>query len=765
MKSCISKFKYYIIGLIALLCFAVGGIYALPNGAKADVGTTVNLEYVSPGSDMEYYELTSPKDACLWDTGVAIIMGDNTLHVYTANGYQTVSFSNVIYQVKKYGDELIVSSDLGLDKIDLSDLSKTQLLDKNGDEISGLYFDFNSNYLVTSSDNTISIYSIDSEGAFVFSNKNEANTYESTRISIDDINNVFYINDLNEPKIYKSNVTNFGVEPTAIVTAVPNAMDVTNEYLFYALGNKIYRVNLDKGSTDEFIPQSQYDLGKLTMPNGIFVKGDGKLIITDKSVGAVQEFEIDDSKATPTLNFTGFAIAKGLSAYNRILNTVSEIEKFDDVIVTLDSQNLTVIKNGKFNKIAFSDARLNFTPNALAVCKDGTLLTDGETIKLLGYAKELDVTIALPNLSSTNKVKDLYYQSGYFYAVTLDDVGTASVYKINEKSKAVSLCFTETTVVNPLIAVDVFENIYFSNDGDVYLHPAKTDYEKVQTAIVSFTSPTEITVDLEGKIYAMFSDGKVQIFDGVISDYALQTLVTGSALDFAFDVNEGKIYLVFNGEEVILSTLTDETVNPLSYDNAPNNLFEPKAYISDYTFDVSVPSSRFIAVDVNIYYLPKLTKTDKFAILESQTAKRIAVGTEISPISKLLVDNVEFYRVVIDGTEGYIPVNFTTDKFYAPPINKDYTVNKVSNTTVYSNDLLETEIDTLLDGESVRVLDIANGVARIEYFDGTEWKLGFISSSAIVTPPNTAIRNVLIIIIVLTSITSTALFFILRKKS
>ncbi len=784
MKSFISKFKYYILAIVACVFLSTGLFGVTLNTASADnTSESVNTEIYSPNTAMEYYALTAPKDAFLWDDKAAIIMENSKIHVYDGTAYTEISLGDTIVttQVKKMGDNLVVASLTGLYYINLADYSdKDNLKNSSNVNIGGHYFDFNDDFIVTSGNNTISIYKREG-GQIVFdplNNQNNTIQYDNSRICITKTNDVFYNdrNAQNDIVLYKSNVNNFGTNKEEIVKGQVTAMTVVGDYLYYALNNKFYRVSVNGGEGVELTiqketnePENGYELGGLTTPNGVFAKQDGekvKLIITDSGRAAVQEFEVDVTDPTsPTLSFTGFAIAKNKTAYNRIEKEVSIIEKRGDTILTVAGNILTVIKNGKYEKHALDGAITR-----ACIGDESAVITDGNKIQISPVVEVKDIAFTdavITGFTNGSKITDIYYQSGKYYAVAFNGDGKMA-YVFDEQGKGeIAFNWTKDSE-NLLISSDVFGNVYISDNGKVSIYNEIEDnYQK--TDLTVFNNPTELAVDLEGKLYAL-CDGKVYRYDG---DTTKVFDIKNSAVDksakanaFAMDVVNNDVYFTFGGEGFISKT---NVLENLAFSNVTSQeIFKPLNYIKEYCVD-GAPEKAFVTTDVSLYFLPKITKANTF-VIEDGVKVRIKAGSEVLPESKILVEGMEFYLANVTIGEktytGYVPVNYTTTELTENAEVKTFTLGKVSVTDVFATNKLDgTPLFTLKENTEIRIFAVKDGVAKIGYKTENGWAEGFITEDAIKQVPNTTIRNILIIVAVAMSVTVSALYFILKKKN
>lgn len=768
-NNILNKFKYYIAisALAACLLVGAGFIFASPAYATTDI----DAELFLPQSAMEYYDLTSPIDGFLWEENAAIIQGNNTLLVYYNGEYATKQL-NTPQQVKKLSDDsLIVSDDGSLYKINYKDLSvAAEPLLANTSEgqrnIGGNYFDINDDYLITAFGTTINIYSIEN-GTITQADKLTDKIDASTPVCISADNVIFYVYQSN---IYKYSVS--GKSDTLIASKNPSAMTTLGGHLYYSEGATIYRVPVNGGESIALnIDESDYELGELTRPTSICVKN-GKLIITDNSLNAIQEFKIDD--ANDKLVFTGFAIAKGKTAFNRVDDSVYVIEKYDDKIMAIDENKITVVINGtdkNFQNRSLTDVGIVPTHGALG--KTTALVTDGTTHKLLDATdNRLKELKTVDEIAGT--VKDVCYQTGRYILIAYDGTSKSTVYSLQENGYNLTAILTDIEVGNkPLIAADNLGNVYIAdNTGTIKLYYPDGEGYSVEDLALSapVVNPEKISVDLVGGIYILTENGTVTRFDGENeTEYRITSDITAKRVtSFAMDSVSDGIYMIANCEELILCTTKLDNVSLQDYTG--QNIFEPLDYVKNKSaIESAAPTQAFVTTDVDLYFLPLITENGKFSKTVDGARLRLSAKTSIMPISKITFDECEFYRVFVSVNDtayyGYVPVNFTVTVLSEDINSVTFTVGKVYATSVFRDAALNDEIYSLTENSQVKIITTIDGVAKIAYKIDNEWLIGYVSADAIIDTPNTVIRNVLVILAVATSLTITSLYFIHKRKN
>ena len=111
-------------------------------------------------------------------------------------------------------------------------------------------------------------------------------------------------------------------------------------YIYFIANKHVYRLNTADWNLSTLSSQtdSSFDLGYLRSPSNLSFKGEN-LLISDPETGAVQEFRVENNK----LVWTGFAIAKNKTAFNRITDKAFDIERYGDLLAVLSEQKITVI--------------------------------------------------------------------------------------------------------------------------------------------------------------------------------------------------------------------------------------------------------------------------------------------------------------------------------------------------------------------------------------------------------------------------------------
>lgn len=548
---------------VTIFCFGYSGFNALAD----DVTVTAKTQLVMPKTELEYYALDNPTDV-YYDESLTAIVQNNTL-VLNVDGQYFPPIENfeTLKQVKRLNEKNIIVSDNGnVYTIDINNPNAKSALMHDNTSVGGNYFDVNSEYLVTAYSGKAIIYSLD--GTRI---KDKVGDFSSVNadlpITMNQNNEIFYIS--NTGWLCKRSINNlkssleiFEVTPLKMIADDENVYYISNE-------NSVHKLNFKANPVTDVELKAEdccYDLGKLQSPNSLVFKGEN-LLVCDAN-NTIQEFAIKDDK----LIFTGFAIAEGKTAFNRISKSVIDVEKYGDTVVTLDNHKLSIINvSAEFNaydKAFFSDkfsADLgNQMPKAMSL-GNNTLLLSYETDATSGFGQVKfydingqDSPIATEGLSESSIIKDVCYQSGKYYV--LASTGNAhKVYVANESTDGIVFTDTEISAGSDatMITVDVFGNVYLAKSGQI------VKYEKLdplKSTNVTFTGTLKkMSTDLGGALFALI-DNTIKYLDKEC-EWKDITL-TASTIDenaviksFAMDFIKQEVYVVYENEEFIYKTV------------------------------------------------------------------------------------------------------------------------------------------------------------------------------------------------------------------
>ncbi|MBO5714184.1 MAG: hypothetical protein J6R83_02030, partial [Clostridia bacterium] len=266
---------------------------------------------------------------------------------------------------------------------------------------------------------------------------------------------------------------------------------------------------------------------------------------------------------------------------------------------------------------------------------------------------------------------------------------------------------------------------------------------------------TDTTVSNELKVYTINQNSFIY---GIEADTQIEYLsqvqpeneyihVSSTTID---GVNGQVEYLILAGEKGIALTHASS------------------ATLKQVVYDTQVSENVYVATDVNVYYLPIITKTNAYTLVQNDNIVRLTKGTVFSPEYKFTFAGIEYYYANLGTTDspvyGYLPVNFTVKVLADNVEYSHYTVERISQTTLYSDQSLTQAILDIPDGETVRVYENNNGVLRVWYKTANGYIEGYISSSAIVDNPIVQIRNILVVLAVSACLCGSITYFVLRSK-
>jgi len=420
------KIKNYLVALLFIvLCFCVAGFYTNTMFSKAQDVQISNATFL-PQTDLENTALISPIDV-YHDQDVTAIADDTQQLFIHHNGswFLPLTDFQAIKQVKKLNDTtLLVSNSGSIYSIDLTQLSTSPAsakspLSDGSNIIGGNFFDINDNFLVTTYSTVCLVYNQSQSGFDFF---DTFAVKDSTPVAINKNNQIFFV-DNNGIAIYETITGNYS---SLCKGVFPSKMIADNNFIYYIDGIDLFMlstaggqpVKLNKSNIDD-----DFDLGVIENPIAISFKG-YNLLITDKDT--IQEYKIENN----TLIFTGFAIASGKTAYNRVSKNATEIEKTNNSVAVLDSYKLTVFTGADSQNRYARENYKNYLvselvndsvlPSSFALGEQNALLlynssSANKFVALLDFSKQENFLIEQPYLGDHSVIHDVCYQSGYYY--------------------------------------------------------------------------------------------------------------------------------------------------------------------------------------------------------------------------------------------------------------------------------------------------------------------------------------------------------------
>ncbi len=781
----------------ALILSLVGLVFATAfsgkNSADADF---IDYPLYLPVTDAENYALLSPQEAVSLNGKNYVIKYDEVLHqnvLLLPNGTTRTEFSS-LNQLRVLDDNNLLVGDNGSIYVyDITSLSsKLPVKDSELKQNIGSIFDYNGTYLLTCDATKLHTYTLTGTTAKLIGNA--ITCHNNTPVAINANNEIFYVNP--DRQLYKNNIQN--TAPVLLASDVTcTKIIANNDFVYFTTGTEIYRITLSDNSLTKLTVSGddRFDLGKIVNPVGISFKGDN-LFITDNALAAVSEFKIEGDN----LIFTGYAIANGKTAYNRIGKENVDIDRYKDTVAVLDTNKLTIFTDTDktdYSPEKFINLFVGNAPSLFAL-GDKTLITyDGTFVKVFDFTGK-----ELVNVDFDGYVKDVCYQSGYFYvlsAVANDSV----VYRVDEKTLEHSTFKRYGDKAYTVFNVDVL--------GKITLYP-------LADGILKLTS------DLNGNLYALKNDGIYSITNNKLTKLSLPF---GGVSSFALNFDKKEIYIIRDDVEKVYVTtaLTNHAVNAI---NVPTDFMQyntPVKQLEVYTvnenanlYDVGYESSTFnfndlvkangeyvkvgesgnfyflvshrgvylvnkadavnkpvtftpqdkvayVATSVRLYNLPVITADNAF--VQDLPNGKLEKGTRFDVLKSVTIIDQEFYYVglTLNGQTyiGYIPVSFTTNV-----LSEDFEMtefklkNEITGIVYTASDL--TEVFYSITNQTVKLYDIKDGVALVEVEIDGVWELGYMDAKLFESSAATTVRNVLIVLAAIGCICGSTTYFILRKK-
>ncbi len=560
MQKVKGNFKSKILLVLSLLAILFGSLFSLT--ANFSYAKINDEEKLLPNSNVEYLDGLLSPIACATDgENYAIIKDSHTIVYYISSNdeYKEIdgflSLGQIAITKLEGVSELWFSDNGSIYHVPLSSLNNFKIENiENYRLTGGNFFSVNNSHL-------ISVFKVSGQ---ILSKSNLSNTEITLAgkvdgekpVAINSKNDVFYFFD-NQIVINTIPLK----ENQTFSTLTPTSMVASDTHLFVLAGYDIYKIEIATKTQVKlsFNVLDDYDLGSCQKPKSLSLKGEN-LLITD-SEGSIQEFNVEDDKLT----FTGFAIAKGKTAFNRISGDATNVERYGSNTAILDSTKLTVIKQGdnfdaydrasylnldkKYFESAIENKPINELPNKFALGLDQLVLTFNDNRVLKVNVRNGKAT-ELTNVKEEETIKDLSYQSGSFYLLTTSNnaQGTAvyNVYYLTEDDIEFTPLFPSTIGYAEKITLDVFKNVYVSTGTNVNLHVKSNNYDRTSHSTIS--GVTKLCTDLGGNLFAL-ANGSIYYYNNEWVKTTSTLVNSVSAFSLNFDKKE--ITLLTNGEEII----------------------------------------------------------------------------------------------------------------------------------------------------------------------------------------------------------------------
>ena len=542
--------------MLTLLCLV--GTFAV---SKVSALTQVQTQRLLPSSSLEYYELNSPIDVYHDDDLTAILQNDQSLIIYKNGQFikTWLSFTDV-KQVKRLNENTLLVSDNGsLYTIDVNTLDKQLFTFTSEEHIGGNYFDLNDQYLITSYSSVVIVYKLQNSKPI---SKSPISDCNQAPVAVNDTT-MFYVK--NNTLCSLSLTSSITDTPITIKENIyPDQMIADNDNVVYLKDGKVYKISLLDKYEEELIVagDSNHDLGNIIAPSNILFKGENLLVVGDN---AVQEFAIENN----TLQFTGFAIAKNKSAYNRINASVKEVERFGNTLAILDEQKLSIIdtkvSENSLDKTLYThyftqtlkeqetlsspDSFCLGNSNALLLYQSGTVKCSLKSLNVK-TGELADVKVS----ESVFIIRDVCYQSGYYYVLGDEGNNNAMVYRASSLDGEFEFLFSQQTYADTF-EVDVFGNVYLFSQT-TYLKMVKTDSTYSPVNVSALAGVKKLCTDLGGGLFALTNDS-VYYLD--INNSWQKILIAMSEQNsmlksFTLSFDKKEVYFVCENSELVLTT-------------------------------------------------------------------------------------------------------------------------------------------------------------------------------------------------------------------
>lgn len=673
---------------ITLFTFAIatfvwfGAVFFAPNSAAAENSSNnVNTELFLPKTEFETFPLNAPTEVYSDDSVTAIIQNGNSELIINYNGTTTTINGNKILDVDRFDDNSIIfSSDSKLYKITLNDQStyviddnvnKINLNDKNGESVS--YFDVNNDYLVTAYQTYMQVYAIDN-GTFNEITDSQINIVDGRNVAING-DTVYFVSSINN-SICSLNCSSLLSVPSTIITTNPEKIVANENYVYYIYSNFVYRVPIGGGQEElKFEENNPFDLGAVSTPKSISLKGDNVYVIEGDTI---QEFKIDGNN----LVFTGYAIANGKTAYNRISQSATRVEKYGDTVAVLDGNKITVVNTD----IADQYDRNNFTKidvnnvEKIALGNRKILTANSSTpLQII----DLDDSTLNKNFDAPNNVKDICYQSGKFYLLICTSAQSFTVYSINENDQNYTLNLVKDGLSSEYndLTVDVFGNLLFCDGNNVYKHLKSDNYQAPDAPFATANGIIKMATDLSGTLYLLDNDG-IKYFDNGLKLITVNSPINQKIKAFAIDVISDKAFALYENSEYLCSldgleniTLSDAdlsdgltlTAQSTEFENL--KIYAPKDGANVYSITTSDNSFVFngLVDERNQYvYLRDVVLTNSF------TSIKLCALT--GKTETVLINFEDLFQINLEPSSSVPQSAFTTtgvNFYYLPIITKN----------------------------------------------------------------------------------------------
>ena len=666
----IFKIKFVVISLLVALTISCA--FGFLGAQKSYASTEFETKLVLPSSKLEYYSPNSPVGVYSDENVTAIMQNTdpNTLLVYKDGVFSTLTAPSLTDVNKLNDNTLIFSSQARIKQINLNSFdsespsaSVTPYKLDQTDSIATTYFELTENYIITAYERELKIFKLDTLTQL----GSTTNIFHNSRIAASNNDTFYYVTESQE--IYKCVITDAQSTNHSFVTdANPTEIIANENYVFYVENDKIFKIDVNTNQTQElsFIKDEYHQLGNTTInaSTRLSFRNDN-LLITDVSLNAIQEFAVGEN----SLTFTGFAIAKDKTAYNRISKTVSEVERYGDTLAVLDGDKLSIINATEdfdtFDKDNFKHYFVkDLTGSETGIMPDTFALGNGSALLLYGQGSNQSA-LSVINLKATENavktldiqksIRDICYQSGKYY-LFCNEGNLKSIYQADETNLEFTPILEGIETDAEFIEVDVFGKIYIYRNDKIYL-VSKTDNSQISiNALASISGVKKLATDLGGTIFALTDtsvnyldnngswvkfDVPVPVSDVPVSDAKIQS--------FTMDFDKKIVYFVYQSQEFIYSTTSLPNV-------AIDNIDIPPTFVlSAPNADLTTFKAYKAEENANVYSVYKNSIKNKFGFNELVSSGiHYAFITEVN-VSDGLGKTLSLYALA--GQDGLVLIN------------------------------------------------------------------------------------------------------------
>ncbi len=185
----------------------------------------------------------------------------------------------------------------------------------------------------------------------------------------------------------------------------------------------------------------------------------------------------------------------------------------------------------------------------------------------------------------------------------------------------------------------------------------------------------------------------------------------------------------------------------------------------------SAKTTLYVSSSVNLYYYPVLSIDNTYCVYKANETSpvRFNVGQALTVEGEINLNDKVFYYITttVNGEEfkGYVPSKFVKERLDTIDTLSKMTYATISAETEVLAEDRGSVIYTFTKDTKVRILGSTSQYTLIEFtVDGTLYR-GYVNSASIITTPNNAVRNAVIIILISLAILATSIYVINKKKT